>query len=108
MDKFSTKIVIIFFTALGVMLGSALIGSIGAVFTGQNPLRAMLKIAGEMKIWAIVAAIGGTFSSIEVLESGIFQGQVRAVVKQLLYIFSAFWGAHLGHLLLTLLAGVKE
>jgi len=107
MDKFSTKIVVIFFTALGVMLGSALIGSIAAVFTSQNPLRTMLKIAGDIKIWAIVAAIGGTFSSIEVLESGIFEGQIRAVIKQLLYIFSAFWGAHLGYILLTLLAGVK-
>ncbi len=79
MEKFSTKIVIIFFTALGVMLGSALIGSIAAVFTGENPARIMLKIAKDIKIWAIVAAIGGTFSSIEVLESGIFEGQIKAV-----------------------------
>ncbi len=105
METFVNKTVLIFFTALGVMLGASIIGSLAAVLVGEPPIGTMLKLAKEIKIWAIVAAIGGTFSTFEVLESGLFQGEVRAVVKQLIYIVSALAGAQFGHYLLLTISG---
>lgn len=105
MASFGQRILLVFFTSLGVVLGASLVGSLAAVLTGQPPIKTMLKLAYEIKIWAIVAAIGGTFTTIEILESGIFEGQVMAVIKQLLYLVSAFTGAQLGYSLIITLAG---
>ncbi|MCG8399993.1 MAG: YtrH family sporulation protein [Firmicutes bacterium] len=105
METFTQKTVLIFFTALGIMLGAAVVGSLAAVLFGGPPVGTMLKLAREIKIWAIVAAIGGTFSTFEVLESGLFQGEVRAVIKQLVYIISALAGAQFGHYLLLTISG---
>lgn len=104
---FWQKALLVFFTALGVELGGALIGSLAAVITGQPPVKTIAGLATELKIWAIVAAIGGTFTTIEILESGIFKGQVATVVKQLIFILSAFGGANTGFWVVTGLAGGK-
>ncbi|KNZ68276.1 Sporulation membrane protein YtrH [Thermincola ferriacetica] len=103
MERFSAKLLFIFFTALGLMLGGSIIGSLSALLTGHGPQRVMLKLAREIKIWAIVAAIGGTFDSLHILESGILEGEVRAVAKQLLFILGAFTGAHLGYIIISAL-----
>ncbi len=105
---FEQKMVIIFFTALGVVLGASIIGAASAVLVRQPPATTMLRLAGEIKIWAIVAAIGGTFTAIEVLESGIFEGEFRAVIKQLLYVLSGFAGAQVGYFLILYLTGGKN
>lgn len=105
METFINKTILIFCTALGIILGAALIGSLAAVIVKEPPVSTMLKLAREIKIWAIVAAIGGTFSTFEVLESGLFQGEVRAVIKQLIYIISALAGTQTGYYLLLLLSG---
>lgn len=105
---FEQKMVIIFFTALGVVLGAALIGSGAAIIVRQPPATTMLRLAGEIKIWAMVAAIGGTFTAFEVLESGIFEGEFRAVIKQLLYVISSFAGAQVGYFLILYLTGGRN
>ncbi|WP_027363745.1 YtrH family sporulation protein [Desulfotruncus alcoholivorax] len=105
MDVFPNKMVLIFFTALGIIIGAALIGSFAAILCREPPVGTMLKLAREIKVWAIVAAIGGTFSTIEILESGLFQGEVRAVVKQLIYIISALAGTQTGYYILMMLSG---
>lgn len=102
---FWQKALLIFFTALGVEVGGTLIGSLAAVCTGQPPGKTMAALAADLKIWAIVAAIGGTFTTIEILESGLLKGQVAAVLKQFLFILSAFGGANTGFWLVTGLAG---
>ncbi len=103
METFENKIVLIFFTALGVMLGSVLIGSLAALLMQQAPIGVMLKLARDIKIWAIAAAIGGTFSTFEIFDSGLFSGEVRAVIKQILYIISALAGAQTGYYLIIAL-----
>ncbi len=108
METFGQKLILIFFTALGIMLGAALIGSLAAVMVREPPVAVMLKLARDMKIWAIAAAIGGTFSTFEVFESGLFQGELRAVIRQLLYIFSALAGTQVGYQLILALCGGKE
>jgi len=106
MDKFEFKIILIFFTALGIMLGSVTVGSLAAVLMREPPVAVMLKLARDMKIWAIAAAIGGTFSTFEIFGSGLFSGEIRAVIKQVLYIVSALAGTQIGYyLILSLCEG---
>lgn len=109
MENFINKTILIFFTALGTMLGSVLVGSLAAVLVREPPVAIMLKLARDMKIWAIAAAIGGTFSTFEILESGLFKGEVRAVIKQILYIASALGGTQAGYyIILALCEGSFE
>lgn len=105
METFWQKFLLIFFTALGVVLGAALVGSLAAGFTGQPPVKTMTTLAQDIKIWAIVAAIGGTFTTLEVLELGLFQGEILALIKQLLYLMAGFTGAQVGHFLIISMAG---
>lgn len=104
LERFLGKLICIFLTALGMIVGGTLIGSISAVFTGQGPFRTMAELAHDLKIWAAVAAIGGAFTSLQVLESSILEGQLTAGIKQLGFLFSAFAGAHAGYLLVSNLA----
>ncbi|MDA8337218.1 MAG: YtrH family sporulation protein [Peptococcaceae bacterium] len=108
MDGFVNKIVLIYFTALGILLGASLVGSLAAVFVRQPPMVTMLKLARDTKIWAIAAAIGGTFSTFEIFGTGLFQGDVRAVLKQMLYIVSALAGTETAYYLIVLLGGSKS
>lgn len=105
MDTFEHKIILIFFTALGIMLGAVMVGSLAAVLVREPSVAVMLKLARDMKIWAIAAAIGGTFSTFEIFESGLFDGELRAVVKQLFYIVSALAGTQAGYYLILALCG---
>jgi len=105
--NFWNKVILIFFTSLGLILGAAFVGSLGAVVARQPPTGTMLRLAQEIKIWAIVAAIGGTFSTIEIIESGIFQGDVIGLIKQLFYVLSSLAGAQFGYYVIVMLIGGK-
>ncbi|WP_066635457.1 YtrH family sporulation protein [Desulfolucanica intricata] len=107
METFVQKIILIFFTAFGLLTGASLVGSLSAVLVREPPVSVMLKLAQEIKIWAIVAAIGGTFSTFEILESGILQGEIKSLIKQLLYILSSITGAQVGYYLIINLVGGK-
>ncbi|MDD3269773.1 MAG: YtrH family sporulation protein [Syntrophomonadaceae bacterium] len=104
METFVHKSILIFFTALGIILGSSLLGSLAAILVREPPIGTMLKLAQEIKIWAIVAAIGGTFSTFEIFQSGLFQGELRPVVKQLIYILCALAGTQAGYYLLLIIS----
>jgi len=93
-----------FLIALGVVVGGSAIGSLSALITDQPPLHTMADLAERLKIWALVAALGGTFPTIRALEHGLFEGQLGVVARQVTIILSAFLGAHLGYTLITLLA----
>ena len=97
-----------FLTALGMMIGGAFIGSVPSGLTGHGPFKTMCELAGDLKIWAAVAAIGGSFTSLQTLESGLLEGEIRTVIKQLCYMFSAFAGAHAGYVLIMTLADTKK
>ncbi|MFC4075781.1 YtrH family sporulation protein [Salinithrix halophila] len=94
--EFWSTTILNFCIALGVVLGGALLGGVGAFFTNQPPLYAMLKLADQLKIWALVAALGGTFDTIKSFELHILGGELNRVAQQLIFILSAFFGAHLG------------
>lgn len=93
------------FISFGVILGGTLIGSLGAVFTGQAPGHSMVELAGKLKIWALVSALGGTFDMLKAIEAGFLGMHLSTVAKQVLLILSAFLGAHTGYLLILYLTG---
>ena len=81
---------------------------IGAVINNDPPLKTMYDLAASVKIWAVATALGGTFSSLELLEGGLFRGEVKLAIKQVLYILSALLGANLGFNLIKLLEKCGE
>ncbi|WP_066194744.1 MULTISPECIES: YtrH family sporulation protein [Gracilibacillus] len=93
-ERFMATMIQCFFIAFGVMIGGSLIGSIGAFVTGDAPFTHISRIAKSLRIWAIVAAIGGTFDAIYNFERGLYEGSTIDLVKQLLLIIIAMGGAH--------------
>ncbi|KYD22547.1 MULTISPECIES: YtrH family sporulation protein [Bacillaceae] len=90
-----------YFIAVGVLLGGAMIGALGAFLSGEQPLTAMYRFAGDLRIWAVVAAIGGTFDTFYMVERGFFFGETRDIIKQFLLILSAMGGAQTGVTIIT-------
>nr|WP_243740072.1 YtrH family sporulation protein [Aureibacillus halotolerans] len=85
-----------YFVALGVILGGSFIGGISAFLTGAPPYETIGRLAQSLKIWGMVAAIGGTFDVISTFERGIFYGAPLDIFKQTLLILSAMAGAQSG------------
>ncbi|PWU69172.1 YtrH family sporulation protein [Gracilibacillus dipsosauri] len=92
-ERFITTMIQCYFIAFGVMIGGSIIGSIGAYATGEAPLTHISRIAKSLHIWAIVAAIGGTFDAISNFERGIWEGSTLDMVKQIIMIIAAMGGA---------------
>lgn len=103
MSSFYTSIVQNFLVAVGVVIGASLFAGLGAVITNQPPGRVMLDVANSIKIWAIAASLGGTFSSFAVIEKGIFEGEIKTLIKQAFYILISLTGANTGYELIKLL-----
>ncbi|MHA6251446.1 YtrH family sporulation protein [Oceanobacillus sp. CAU 1775] len=95
-ERFFAAFIHCFFIAFGVIIGGSVIGSIGDFATGDSPLSAMAKLADRLRIWAIVAAIGGTFDAIATVERGLFDGTPFDLLKQALLILSAMGGVKVG------------
>ena len=93
----------IFLIAFGVVLGSSIFNGLGAIITGSPPLKAMLDLAKSTKIWAVAVALGGTLSSLNVIDKGLFYGEVKALIKQAIYILVALMGANTGYLFIRLI-----
>lgn len=91
-ERFFSSFIHCYFIGFGVILGGAIIGSIGSFLTGDPPLTGMSRIAKSLQIWAIVAAIGGTFDAIENFHKGLFDGTTMDLFKQALLIISAMGG----------------
>jgi hypothetical protein len=96
MSNFLTKCIIDFFVSFGVVLGGTMLSGIAAVLIMEPPTTRMLVIAEQIKIWAIVAAVGGTIDPIRVIESNLVEGYISPAIKQILYIVFAFIGAQMG------------
>jgi len=90
-----------FFIALGVLLGGSLIGGIGAFLTGNPPLTEIYRLSNSLRIWAIVAAIGGTFDTFYSFERGFMKGETFILVKQIFLILSALGGAQTGSIIIS-------
>lgn len=100
-QPFFTHLMDSYFIALGVLLGGALIGGIGAFLTGKPPMTEIFRISSSIRIWAIVAAIGGTFDAVYKFEKGLFDGETKDIFKQFLLILAALGGAKTGALIIA-------
>lgn len=108
MSSLPATLITTFFIALGVILGGSLLGSLGSFLAAkQPPFYVILELAEKLKIWALVAALGGSFTAFRVIEIGFLSGRPAEVLKQLALILSAFSGAHVGYLLLKTCLGGK-
>ena len=100
-ERFFASFTHCFFIAFGVIIGGALIGSIGSFLTGDPPLLAMNRISQSLKIWAIVAAIGGTFDAIDTFQKGILDGTTMDLMKQIAIVISAMAGVKMALILIN-------
>lgn len=100
-ERFFAAFIHCFFIAFGVVIGGTIIGSIGSFLTGDAPMSAMNRIAQSLKIWAIVAAIGGTFDAIENFRLGFLEGSTMDLFKQFMFIIAAMIGVKTAILLIT-------
>jgi hypothetical protein len=103
MSSFYISIIQNFLIAFGVVIGASLFSGLGAVLTNEPPYKVMVEVANSIKIWAIAASLGGTFSSFTVIEKGIFDGEIRTLIKQALFIIISLTGANMGYEFIRLL-----
>ncbi|OGX68430.1 MAG: sporulation protein [Paenibacillus sp. RIFOXYA1_FULL_44_5] len=96
MGAFIVQFILRFFVAFGVVFGASMMSGVASILTLQPPASNMKSIADSIKIWAMVAAIGGTIDPIRMIEQNIQENQLSPVIKQLLLILGAFSGAQMG------------
>lgn len=80
-------------------------GYLGTVLLEPHPVRSLGHLAARLKIWGMVTALGGTFSTFQTLEAGILGGELGPMLRQIAYLLASFSGAHLGYLILAGLSG---
>lgn len=103
MSLFFSNLLYSFLIAFGIIIGASIFAGVGAILNNHPPLKTMLDLASSIKIWAVAAALGGTFSSFEIFDKGLFNGEIKSIIKQMIYIFSALSGANLGYGLVKLI-----
>ncbi len=108
LSNFFTNVINNFLIAFGIVIGASIFAGIGAIVTDNPPLRAMINLAASIKIWAMATALGGTFSSFVVIDRGLFEGELRSIIKQIIYIFVALSGANAGYGFIRLIQGCNE
>lgn len=94
-----------YFTAIGVILGGSFIGGLAAVFYAESPFHRMQTLAGDVKLWAIVVVIGGTFPTLRALDSGLFGGEFIHLVRQFTLIAAGFLGSQTGYWIVMTVTG---
>ncbi len=97
---FLNQLILSFCISFGMITGGSLLGSLGALLTGGHPATTMMDLAQRLKIWAAVASLGGTFSTIRVLESMLWERQLAVLLQQISLVAAAFGGAHIGYVLI--------
>lgn len=108
MERFFSTLILDFCVALGLVLGGSLVGAVGALFTHHPPMTTMVRLAEQLKIWALVAAVGGSVDALKVIGDSFFGWQLTSVFKQFAYLTSAFLGSQLGFLCIKWLAYGQE
>lgn len=108
LSDFYISIVQNFCIAFGVVVGGSIFAGVGAIITNNPPLRTMLNVASSIKIWAVAIALGGTFSSFIIIDKGLLEGELKSIIKQMIYILIALLGANLGFSFIKLIQRSSE
>lgn len=85
-----------FFVAFGMVVGASLLSGVWAMLLLKPPAPVMLETARNVKVWALVAAVGGTIDPIRTIEFNLSEGMIPSAIRQMLCIAAAFAGAHAG------------
>lgn len=93
------------FLSMGVVIGGSLLGGLSAVATGRPPIATIQELARTIKLWAIVVAIGGSFPTIQAIETGLLAGQPGVLMRQVAIILAGMAGAQAGQWLVVSLTG---
>lgn len=95
-SDFLSKAIQDFFVAFGVVLGASMLAGMASIVTMQppGPSEVMKQWSENVKIWAVVVAIGGTIDPIRFIEHSVTEGYLSPALKQILLIVCAFLGAH--------------
>ena len=101
-------IVFNFFIAYEVVFGASLFSGFSAILTNKPPLKSMLSLAESVKVWAIAIALGGTFDSFEIIEKGLFKGEIKTIIRQVICILFAMLGANVGWSIIKLIQKCGE
>jgi hypothetical protein len=107
MDRFLATIIIDFCVALGLVLGGSMVGAVGALLTHTPPMQKMTELADQLKIWAMIAAIGGSVDPIKVIGEGVWDFKLNPVLKQFSLLIAAFLGSQVGYYLIKWLTAGK-
>lgn len=102
---FGKEMLLAFFTAFGVVLGGAVVGSFATLLTLGSPLQTMNMLAKSVKLWAVVVAMGGTFPTIRAIESGLAGGELITLGRQVLIIIAGFGGSMCGYSIVMAITG---
>jgi hypothetical protein len=102
MTVFISNLIYNFLIAFGVIMGASFFAGIGAILNNHPPLKTMIEVSSAIKIWAVAVALGESF---EVIDQGIFKGEFRGLIKQIIYILIALIGANMACIFIRL---VKE
>jgi hypothetical protein len=94
-----------FSVSMGMVLGGSLLGGLAAVFTHVRPAGAMLQLADQLKIWALVSTLGGTMDTLRAIETGVLGMNLTPIVRQFMYLIAAFIGCQFGYILIRWLVG---
>ncbi|MDF2936940.1 MAG: sporulation protein [Paenibacillaceae bacterium] len=103
MELFLWKLWLNFFVAFGIVMGGCLLAGIGATALLRPPSSTMMSIADNIKVWAMVAAVGGTIDPFRVIEANFAEGYLSPAVKQIVFFAGAFAGAQLAYELIRMI-----
>ena len=108
-SDFLSKAIQDFFVAFGVVFGASLLAGMSSILTMQppGPAETMRQLAENVKIWAVVVAIGGTIDPIRFIERSMTEGYFSPAAMQIMLIMCAFLGAHTGTELIRWIVGQR-
>jgi hypothetical protein len=101
---FIGNLTIDFFVAMGMVLGGSLLGALGAQLMHSAPLVIMLRLSDQLKIWAMVSALGGTMDTLRIIQDGVLYRALNPLGKQIAYLIAAFVGCQIGALMIRWIA----
>lgn len=97
-----------FFVSMGLVIGGSLLGGVAALLTHHDPNTTMSTLASDLKVWAIVAALGGSMDVLRVIDRGVFGLHPGPMVRQFIYLVAAFLGCHVGYMFIHWLTAGRE
>jgi len=102
---FLVNLILDFCVSLGMVVGGSILGGMGAFIMHKPPMLMMIRLSDQLKIWAMVSALGGTMDTLRVISTGFIYLQLDPIARQFCYLIAAFVGCQVGALMIQWLSG---